>query len=314
MTRFLASSLMIICWSASVAASDYTLSGVACQTLNANTAKFGWKPEGAVNKDPLSDRWAICPVLKNNNATQLTITVGLLNEDSFASDVRCWLRQRVDGRQTAQAGGIVSVDGRAFSKEMFFQGNFDENASLTVQCKLPPAMIIEYVRSEDADGPDGPDGNEGSTDVVACITSPEGDFSSSSATVIMRNGMQVNNYDGRRFESDDRHLIFRTNSNAWYTIENYDKGGELYRLDVTQEPTSCFEPDAGSFETPTRVEAFNSDIRVYVDGGYIVVGSTCGVTTSSLLTAFDAGFLTSTFYLVDVNTGEDCLIKDIVET
>jgi hypothetical protein len=109
----------------------------------------------------------------------------------------------------------------------------------------------------------GSSGNNGFANTAACVTSPVGSWSSSSEIVRMRNGSELNNFDGRRWDSGDSHIIFKTLNNKWYTLQGYTY---LYRVDLTKEPDSCFEPDY----------YYVSEISESADGRFIEYGLSNG--------------------------------------
>ena len=50
----------------------------------------------------------------------------------------------------------------------------------------------------------------------------------------MKNGMRLNNYDGRYWVTSESHFTFQTKDGAWYSIVDQD---ELFRLDVIRNLT-----------------------------------------------------------------------------
>ncbi len=148
----------------------------------------------------------------------------------------------------------------------------------------------------------------GSWQLYACVTSPAYFYSSSDSQIEMKNGLRARNNAGMSWSSSDEHVVFKTESGRWYTIE---EGSALYRLDVISEPTSCFEYlDYGFI---SAVEPRSSG-KALVDGndGEIIVLDSCGLTTGEPLDTYDEGFLTAEPYIVSLKTGESCRVLDIV--
>ena len=141
-------------------------------------------------------------------------------------------------------------------------------------------------------------------DVYACITAPDKNYWDSANTVGMRNGMQVNNYDGRTWMSDESHLVFETTSGDWYTIEDEM---ELYRLDVIAEPLSCFAYDYGLVIDTYPIDSEHK--ALVLEEGEIAVRSSCYMSIGTKLAAYrDNPFASG--YLVDVLTAQQCEVLD----
>ena len=77
-------------------------------------------------------------------------------------------------------------------------------------------------------------------DIYACVTSPDTYYSSSSAVIRMKNGLEANNY--RESLEQRRRYIFESASGKWYSIENH-------RLSI------------GSMSLPNRPHASRLNIR-----------------------------------------------------
>ena len=140
-------------------------------------------------------------------------------------------------------------------------------------------------------------------DVYACVTSPDAFYSSSDDLVRMKNGLELNNYDGRYWSTDDSHLVFETTSGNWYTIENEQ---ELYRLDVIAEPTSCFAYDYGLVIDTYPIDSEHK--ALVLEGGKIAVRSSCYMSVGTKLAAYQENFLTA--YVVDLKTAQQCEALD----
>ena len=106
---------------------------------------------------------------------------------------------------------------------------------------------LEEITARDDDGTDsGGDSGSNTPDVYACTTSPTTYFNSSSTVVRMKNGAELNNYDGRSWSTSESHIIFKATSGKWYTLENY---AALYRIDLTKEPIPALSPTTTSWTT-----------------------------------------------------------------
>ena len=86
------------------------------------------------------------------------------------------------------------------------------------------------------------------SNVYACLTSPDRDYSSSAETILFRNGAKVFNYSGWPWRTDSSWMLFRTLDSDWYVLEiPHDPWEEpsysVSRLDMLVEPTSCIAPD-----------------------------------------------------------------------
>lgn len=142
-------------------------------------------------------------------------------------------------------------------------------------------------------------------DVYACVTSPEGTWSSSSSSVTMKNGLELNNNSGQRWESSDEHVVFKAASGRWYTIEN---GADFYRIDVTREPASCFEYE---YEQVIETQASTSLEKVLVfPEASVTVSTACKISDGDKIGLYRPRF--SDGYLVDLVTTDQCQIIELV--
>ena len=284
---------------------SYQVSGMMCDSSFGDDTNA--RRSGLENNMSSKSIWVSCPVIKFGSSEDSRVQVNLLNNSNRDASVKCILSEHYQGRPVSESEGTVRVRRNGFSDDMFWEGGFDEKTHANVICKLPPGTAIESLAFSsgggDSSGAPSPSGK-----VRACITSTTSSFNSASTTVTMKNGMQLNNYDGRYWYSSDSHFTFETTSGAWYSIVDES---ELVRLDVTREPDSCFEPESDQIESPIRVEAVGTNKRVYLDGGYLVVDDTCPVTKDSVLSYYNPSYNTSA--IVDLNTGNDCNVRDVVE-
>jgi hypothetical protein len=146
-----------------------------------------------------------------------------------------------------------------------------------------------------------------SWELYACITSPAYYAASYDSQVEMKNGLIARNNEGRSWSTSDQHLVFKTESGRWYTIE---EESALFRLDIISEPTSCFEyTDTGFI---IDVEPRSSGKALVASDGELLVSNSCRVTGNSPITYYDEGFLTEELYVVSLKTGASCRVLDIV--
>nr|WP_271504032.1 hypothetical protein [Luminiphilus sp.] len=150
-------------------------------------------------------------------------------------------------------------------------------------------------------------GSSGNADYRVCATSTTEIFRASAATVVFKNGATTNNYNGRSWYTQDDYLLFKADNGRWYALyEPYDvyetPPYEVFRLDLINSPTSCFEPDLYQV-TSTRVSGTTKDI--YWDGGSTFVNRDCSITSEALLYIFTASEY-QTDVLLDVRTGDTC--------
>lgn len=155
-------------------------------------------------------------------------------------------------------------------------------------------------------GPAG-SGEAPTSDVYACLTSPDANYYSSDYEVVMKNGLELNNVTGLYWSSSDEHMVFKTSAGKWYTIEDAE---ELYRLDVTKEPDSCFEYEYGTV-TDSRNNSQGQKVLILGDEGEIVVRGGCSIDTGSPVAWYDDPWTSP--YLVDLLTAESCEVLDATE-
>ena len=140
-------------------------------------------------------------------------------------------------------------------------------------------------------------------DVYACITSPE--KSSAASSITMKNGLELNNNSGQSWYTSDEHIVFKTASGRWYTI---DDEMDFYRIDVTREPDSCFEYDGGEvLETQTST---NSEKVLVLSGGKITVSTACRITVGDQIGWYEPMFENG--YVIDLLTADQCRVIDAV--
>jgi len=157
-------------------------------------------------------------------------------------------------------------------------------------------------------GSSGGSNEGGGSDLYVCATSTTRSFNSSSTTVTMKNGAELNNYDGRSWDSRNSYLIFRTSNGKWYALEeHYDPFNtpsyEVFRIDLISEPQSCFEPDL--FQITGIEEGFTSNTYSWSGGSLRGFDRQCGIEVG----AYVYIFTTSEYeweVMLDVETAEDC--------
>lgn len=168
---------------------------------------------------------------------------------------------------------------------------------------------LEEITARDDDGTSsGGDSGSNTPDVYACTTSPTTYFNSSSTVVRMKNGAELNNYDGRSWSTSESHIIFKATSGKWYTLENY---AALYRIDLTKEPDSCFEPDyyfVDNISTQSdgrvvKMELSNGD-TLYVD----TLFDDCNISVVQKGAPIIYWESWGDFYFVDLNSAELCKV------
>lgn len=99
--------------------------------------------------------------------------------------------------------------------------------------------------------------------VYACVTTPvSGTGGSGSPVVQMRNGAELNNYDGRSYSSST-YIIFQTKDGRWYAFRD-NLWSEVKRIDLIREPDSCFEPDFYFVDSIAEEEVIQSGRDVEV--------------------------------------------------
>jgi len=155
----------------------------------------------------------------------------------------------------------------------------------------------------------GSGGNSGgSSDAYVCATSTTRNFSSSSTVVTMKNGAELNNYDGRYWPVQNSYLIFRASNGKWYALEEHwdpynTPSYDVFRIDLISEPQSCFEPDL--FEITGIEEGFTWKTYSWSGGSLGTVDRDCGIEVGALVYIF-----TTSEYeyevMVDVRTAEVC--------
>jgi len=152
-------------------------------------------------------------------------------------------------------------------------------------------------------------GSGSNWEVYACITSPESTAYSSSEYVVMKNGLQARNNAGKSWYSYDEHVVFKTETGRWYSIEEQS---DFFRLDVVAEPTSCFDFEEYEYHS-VETRSSNEKAVIFEGEGEVIVGGSCGLTVDDPLTYYATGTITKTQYLVSLRSGEDCLVKDVIE-
>ena len=147
-------------------------------------------------------------------------------------------------------------------------------------------------------------------EVYACVTSPDGYYSSSSNVVRMKNGLETNNFAGDSWSSSDEHVVFETLSGRWYTIKNDE---EMFQLDVLAEPTSCFDYNYGLVR---EVKAKSSGNKALVfSGGEITVSSSCPIGLDSKVGAYGTSDIIygDRLYIVDLLYAQTCKVESYEE-
>ena len=140
-------------------------------------------------------------------------------------------------------------------------------------------------------------------EVYACLTSPE--KTSSAPSITMKNGLELNNNSGQYWYTNDEHIVFKTASGRWYTI---DDEMDFYRIDVTREPDSCFEYDGGQV-LETQIST-NSEKVLVIRGGKITVSTACRIKVGDKIGWYEPMFENG--YVIDLLTADQCRVIDAV--
>ena len=283
---------------------DTVTPGSACHAITpAQASRMEWREQGMVNTDPSKDWWIVCPFTRGISFAEHRVSLRVFNDANEDIPMSCNFREIYAGRQVKGGQKSVTVPaGDNATLEWTMTPDYEDSV-VNAACRLPEGLQIEAVITRDGQSGGGSGG--GSSEVYACETAPDDYYGSSESIVNMRNGTQLNNYNGLTWLSSDSVVIFRTRAGDWYGIINDE---EYERLDVIREPDSCFDAE---YEPVLKVESFGGSKRVYVDGGYVVVSNACDINTTSKLWAYSPSF--STAYIVDFNTGEECLVQDAVQ-
>ena len=147
--------------------------------------------------------------------------------------------------------------------------------------------------------------------VYACETSPNASFYGDSEFVEMKNGMIIRNNAGQSWISSNKYTVFRTEDRDWYgLVELNSVQSELIRLDVTNEPSYCFEP---LYETPVAIENRDEGKALVFEEGEFVVETACKHAVGTPLLSYREGLVTSTYYFVSLRDAETCEIISALE-
>ena len=142
--------------------------------------------------------------------------------------------------------------------------------------------------------------------VYACETSPNASFYGDSEFVEMKNGMIIRNNAGQSWISSNKYTVFRTESRDWYAlVELNSVESELIRLDVTNEPSYCFEP---LYEAPIAIENREEAKALVFQEGEFVVKATCKHTVGTPLLGYRESLMTPTYYFVSLRDADTCEI------
>lgn len=142
-------------------------------------------------------------------------------------------------------------------------------------------------------------------DVYACVTSPDSSYYSSDSVVTMKNGLELINNSGKSWYSGDEHTVFRSRTGNWYTIQEAE---EMYRIEVTREPSSCFEYAYGEVTEVSRNYEGDSVLVIGTEGE-ITVSSSCPMDIGSKLGGYSRPF--GAAYVVDLLTADVCEAKAV---
>ena len=293
---------IIIVFSAlpSLAQAATVTAGSACHSITPSQAtKFEWRTEGIKNSDAGNPWWVNCPIQRPVGTNALELSLRVYNDSNRSIDFECNFREMYDGSRLQ--GSPVSANIRPNTSETLTWEMTPSQAKSIVNaaCRLPEGLQIEAILAGYSGGGDSGSGG-GSSDVYACITAPNAYHSSNDNVVTMKNGMRINNYDGRSWSSSDQAVVFQATSGKWYTL--YDRE-EIFRLDVIDEPNSCFEPDY--YGVTDKYTGGSYGYILETTGGNAQVEDNCSIDIGAQVYDFVAKY-TSQYYLLDLLSGDVC--------
>ena len=211
--------------------------GGACHSITPSQASLmEWREEGIKNSSA-TDYWVLCPTQRSAGFGEKEFSLRVFNESDATLSLQCYFREIFDNRRLQAKSVEADLDSSGSESLSWVMTPQNANSVVNVACKLPNGLLIEGITS----GSSGANGITGGSadDVYACQTSVVANYASSATRVTMKNGMELNNYSGRSWSTNQTHTVFKTLSGKWYSI--YGTG--LTRLDVIKEPETCFEPD-----------------------------------------------------------------------
>lgn len=283
-------------WSATSA--ETITAGGACHSITPSQASLmEWREEGIKNSSS-TDYWVLCPIQRSAGSGEKEFSLRVFNESNASLSLQCYFREIFDNRRL-QAKSVAADLNSGGSESLSWVMTPEEAKSVVnVACKLPNGLLIEAITSGSSGTSDNTGG--GPNDVYACVTSPDNTYYSSTDIVTMKNGMRLNNYDGRSWGTGDDHVVFKTPSGKWYTL---GERSEVYRLDVLSEPQSCFEPDF--YEVTNRYAGGDYGYILETTGGNAQIEEGCGINVGAQVYSFVALY-TSQYYLLDLLTSNNC--------
>ena len=156
-------------------------------------------------------------------------------------------------------------------------------------------------------------GSGSSFQVYACLTSPSETGRTSDELVYFKNGLVVRNNQGAFWSTSDEHIVFKTETSRWYSIINQE---EKERLDVVEEPESCFEADYGEVVGVRNRQGEKVLSLAGSPGGTAeleaVVSSTCDFVVGTPWQAYENGFPARS-YVVSLRTADSCRVTEVIE-
>lgn len=248
--------------------------GSACHSITPSQAtKFEWRTEGIKNSDAGNAWWVNCPIQRPTGTNEMELSLRVYNDSNRPIDFECNFREMFEGGRL-QGSPISANIGANSSETLTWVMTPSRSQSIVnAACRLPEGLQIEAILAGYSGGEDSGSGSVGgSSDVYACMTSADKTYYWEDKTITMKNGAKLNNYDGRKWDAGRKQVLFQTTNGRWYTLES---DAEIYRVDLTKEPDSCFEPDY--LEVTDR---YASDPGVYiliVNGIEAEVDESCGI-------------------------------------
>ena len=156
--------------------------------------------------------------------------------------------------------------------------------------------------------------NGNNWEVYACVTSPDRRYYSDDSSVRFKNGLAARNNEGDSWWSGNTYFVFKTRDSKWYVIREEEV---FIRLDVYQEPRSCFTPEYGRVVGVSR--SLTGDKILSLSGSSsggaaqldVYVSSSCPMGVGTFWTYY--GTDTGDTSLVDLENANFCKVNEIVE-
>lgn len=255
--------------------------GSSCHSITPSQAtKFEWRADGIKNGDARNNWWVNCPIQRPTGTNELEVSLRVFNGGNSTVSFECNFREMFEGSRLQGSPVSANIGPNTAETLSWVMSPREAKSIVNAACLLPNGLQIEAILAGySGDSSSGSGG--GSSDVYACITSPASIGYTSDATVTMKNGAKLNNYDGRYWSTREKHILFQTTNGRWYTIED---DAEIYRVDLVEEPDSCFEPDY--FEVTDRYAGEASGYILVIDGDRTEVNENCNIQAGAPVYAY----------------------------